>query len=79
MLKMKPACERCGASLLADAANAYVCSFECTFCEACTTGMGSVCRNCAGELVRRPRRTRSVASAATGQLAARVRRWLGGG
>ena len=34
----------------------YVCSYECTFCRACTEEMGRVCPNCGGELVGRPRR-----------------------
>ena len=78
MLKMKTACERCGGALTPDARTAYVCSFECTFCEACTTSMNGVCPNCRGELVRRPTRTRPVANVATSQLAARVRRLFGG-
>lgn len=56
-LEMRPVCERCEASLAQDA-EAYICSFECTFCAACTEGMGAVCPNCGGELLRRPRRTR---------------------
>ena len=37
-------------------ADARICSFECTFCTPCTTELGSVCPNCGGELVSRPRR-----------------------
>ena len=33
-LEMRPACERCGANLAADAP-ACICSYECTFCPAC--------------------------------------------
>jgi hypothetical protein len=33
---------------------AYICTFECTFCPACTRAMAEVCPNCGGELVRRP-------------------------
>jgi len=32
------------------------CSYECTFCSDCTAAMKSICPNCGGELVRRPRR-----------------------
>ncbi|MBV9693586.1 MAG: DUF1272 domain-containing protein, partial [Alphaproteobacteria bacterium] len=39
-----------------DAADARICSFECTFCAACTDAMAGVCPNCGGELVQRPRR-----------------------
>jgi len=48
-------CERCGADLPHDA-DAVICSYECTFCRACGEAMGSVCPNCSGELVARPRR-----------------------
>ena len=55
MLEMKPECERCGTDTPADG-TAYVCSYECTFCEACTGAMEARCPNCGGELLRRPRR-----------------------
>lgn len=54
-LAMKSECEKCLAEL-APQTTAYICSFECTFCEKCTQAMKSVCPNCGGELVRRPRR-----------------------
>lgn len=79
MLKMKAECERCARVLPPDASAAYICSFECTFCEACATSMNRVCPNCSGELVPRPKRTRSVASAASSQLAGRLRRLVGRG
>jgi uncharacterized protein len=57
MLEMREMCERCGTDLAADSPDARVCSFECTFCAACTDGeLGGVCPNCGGELVARPRR-----------------------
>ena len=55
MLEMKPACLRCEAPTPHDA-DAYICSFECTFCEACTLEMKHVCPNCGGELLPRPKR-----------------------
>jgi hypothetical protein len=63
-LEMRTACERCGAALTHDG-EAYVCSFECTFCAGCRTSMNAVCPNCGGELVRRPRRVRKPAEAIT--------------
>ena len=55
MLKMKPACERCAAALPADRTGAFICSFECTFCEACAGGqLTGACPNCAGVLLPRP-------------------------
>ncbi|MCZ6746082.1 MAG: DUF1272 domain-containing protein [Acidobacteria bacterium] len=53
-LEMRPKCERCQESLAANG-EAFICSFECTFCAACIGEMKNVCLNCGGELVRRPR------------------------
>jgi hypothetical protein len=54
-LEMKPDCERCRKPLgFAD--EAYICSYECTFCGDCSAQMESICPNCGGELVRRPHR-----------------------
>lgn len=52
-LKMKPGCERCGTNLSVDGL-AFICSYECTFCEGCAGVMEYVCTNCGGELGRRP-------------------------
>ena len=60
-LEMKTACEKCGQEVGATG-EAYICTFECTFCAPCTEEMAHVCPNCSGELVRRPRR-RKVESA----------------
>jgi hypothetical protein len=54
-LEMRTACERCDLPL-DPAGEARICSFECTFCAPCADAMGSVCPNCGGELVARPRR-----------------------
>lgn len=54
-LEMKNACMRCSAPLQADG-EAWICSFECTFCTDCTESMEAKCPNCGGELLRRPRR-----------------------
>ena len=37
---------------------AFICSYECTFCEPCAAGMAHVCPNCGGAL--RPRPTRAT-------------------
>jgi hypothetical protein len=58
-LEMRGTCERCGRNL-EPAGVAYICSYECTFCEGCAQEMSSVCPNCGGELVRRPRRRDSA-------------------
>jgi uncharacterized protein len=52
---MRPECERCNAALEGDGI-AFICSYECTFCDACTVAMDHLCPNCGGELVARPRR-----------------------
>jgi uncharacterized protein len=54
---MRPGCECCDRDLPPDAADALVCSFECTFCRECAArALGGRCPNCGGELVPRPRR-----------------------
>ncbi len=55
-LEMREVCERCQAALTQDG-EAWICSYECTFCTGCTTTMEQCCPNCGGELVRRPLRT----------------------
>jgi hypothetical protein len=57
-LEMRESCERCAASLPRDA-DAFICSYECTFCPGCSAQLERVCPNCGGELVPRPRRTDS--------------------
>ena len=54
-LEMKGQCERCERALGSET-EAYICSYECTFCGDCTRAMGATCPNCGGELVRRPLR-----------------------
>jgi len=56
MLELRPNCECCDKDLPADATDALICSFECTFCAECaqTRLPGGRCPNCGGELLRRP-------------------------
>ncbi len=54
-LEMREVCEKCGAGLAASG-DANICSYECTFCIGCAEEMDSVCPNCGGELVARPKR-----------------------
>lgn len=64
MLEMKGKCEHCGTTLHPDIYGAMICSFECTFCEKCsTTVLAGRCPNCEGELVKRPVRERREACA----------------
>lgn len=54
-LAMKAHCERC-ACTLDPAGEAYICSYECTFCAECSGSSLGRCPNCGGEQLRRPRR-----------------------
>jgi hypothetical protein len=54
-LEMRERCEKCDRQLTATD-DAYICSYECTFCEECTRGQDCICPNCGGELVQRPKR-----------------------
>ncbi len=56
MLEMRTVCEGCSVPLPADG-DARICSYECTFCPACTSEFSGRCPNCGGELLPRPRRT----------------------
>jgi hypothetical protein len=57
VLQLRPYCECCATELAPTAENAFICSFECTFCARCA---GEVlegrCPNCGGELAPRPPR-----------------------
>jgi hypothetical protein len=63
-LEMRSVCERCGGAIAQDG-EAFICSYECTFCPECAGAMSAVCPNCGGELVARPRR-RKVAREVNG-------------
>ncbi len=54
-LTMKGSCEGCGCRL-SPSGLAFICSYECTFCAACSNAASRLCPNCGGEQVRRPRR-----------------------
>lgn len=55
MLELRSHCECCGNPLSADAADAMICSFECTFCADCVRErLHGVCPNCGGNFVARP-------------------------
>lgn len=54
-LEMKTCCAKCS-SELNGTTEAYICSYECTFCSWCAVDMMMICPNCEGELKQRPRR-----------------------
>lgn len=61
MLEMRPNCERCDCDLLPQSNEAYICSFECTFCRPCAeTELLLTCPNCGGDLVTRPTRATAL-------------------
>lgn len=57
MLEMRPNCECCGEDLDPSGTDARICSFECTFCSACSDEtLKGKCPNCGGPLLPRPPR-----------------------
>ena len=77
MLQMRPGCECCDRDLPADAGGAWICSFECTFCDACAEGkFARRCPNCGGGLTPRPTR---VGAALVRNPASTVRVYKPGG
>jgi len=55
MLEYRRNCECCGCELAIDDHQVHICSFECTWCAACTdTFPQGKCPNCGGNLAVRP-------------------------
>ncbi|TKB27879.1 MAG: DUF1272 domain-containing protein, partial [Mesorhizobium sp.] len=55
MLELRPNCECCDKDLPPEAADALICTFECTFCADCAQDvLGGVCPNCGGNFAPRP-------------------------
>lgn len=65
MLELRPNCERCDRDL-PPAAEARICSYECTFCPDCAGALQNVCPNCGGGFVPRPIRPRQAWRDGTG-------------
>ena len=53
-LELRPNCEHCNRNLPPNALDAWICSFECTFCSACIKRLSNVCPNCGGGFMPRP-------------------------
>ncbi|PLX36505.1 MAG: DUF1272 domain-containing protein [Hyphomicrobiales bacterium] len=54
MLILRPNCECCDRDLSPADPDAFICTFECTFCADCAEGLDHTCPNCTGNLVVRP-------------------------
>lgn len=55
MLEMRVTCEACSKAL-EPSGEAFICSYECSYCKSCYDRLQGVCPNCQGELCRRPKR-----------------------
>jgi hypothetical protein len=68
-LELRPNCELCDKDLPADAADARICTYECTFCAACVDEiLHNVCPNCGGGFEARPIRPARAWREGTGLL-----------
>lgn len=55
MLDLRPTCEHCNRALPPASTEAFICSYECTFCATCVTEvLANVCPNCGGGFTPRP-------------------------
>lgn len=55
MLELRPNCEACDKDLPPSSTEAFICSFECTFCANCVENiLMNVCPNCGGGFSARP-------------------------
>ena len=81
MLELRPNCELCDKDLAPDAADARICTYECTFCADCVENvLHDVCPNCGGGFQPRPIRPKEAWRATTGlghDPASTVRRHTG--
>jgi hypothetical protein len=55
VLELRPNCECCGRDLPPAAVDAFICTYECTWCGDCVERFpGRACPNCGGNLSSRP-------------------------
>lgn len=55
VLQLRPNCEYCDKDLPPNAADARICTYECTFCSNCVDDvLNNVCPNCGGGFAPRP-------------------------
>ncbi len=61
MLELRPNCEWCDRDLPPDAAEARICSYECTYCAECVEAvLRNVCPTCGGGFQPRPIRPKGA-------------------
>ena len=61
MLELRPNCEWCDKDLPPDAADARICSYECTYCAECVGSvLHNVCPTCGGGFTHRPIRPKAA-------------------
>jgi len=61
MLELRPNCEGCDIDLPPESTEACICTYECTFCSNCVTGLlNNVCPNCGGGFSPRPIRPKTA-------------------
>ncbi|WP_102797275.1 DUF1272 domain-containing protein [Bowmanella denitrificans] len=61
MLELRPTCECCNCPLPPDSEQAWICSYECTFCQHCVEHiLQNVCPNCGGGFTARPIRPKQA-------------------
>ena len=67
MLELRPNCELCDKDLPPAAAEARICTYECTFCSECVERvLQNVCPNCGGGFTPRPLRPEQAWREGTG-------------
>ena len=55
MLEIRPNCEYCDKDLPPQSEEAFICTYECTFCRDCVDDvLKNVCPNCGGGFEKRP-------------------------
>jgi hypothetical protein len=61
VLELRPNCEGCDRDLPPDSPEAWICSYECTFCADCVEDLlQNVCPNCGGGFMPRPVRPKKA-------------------
>lgn len=55
MLELRPNCELCDRDLPPDSEDAFICTYECTYCRNCVhEKLHNVCPKCGGNFYQRP-------------------------